>query len=154
MKTPKLDQALGLHEEISVVYVVDGFEASICHENDGTVIEMAQGETVHEALLNLEKVTVERIHPADAAAALGAPDDTVAWIRECADAEVTPYTRGPPFATLHRLAERLGIPPAFVRDEAEAGRLPCISRDGQGQRLFHVETVERLLTDRATTPKV
>ena len=52
-----------------------------------------------------------------------------------------------PFATLHRLADRLGLPPTFVRDEAAAGRLPCIRRGRQ--LLFHVDTVQRMLLERA-----
>lgn len=55
-----------------------------------------------------------------------------------------------PFATLHQLAHRLGLPPAFVRAEALAGRLPCIRRGGQV--VFHVETVESRLVERAAEP--
>lgn len=53
----------------------------------------------------------------------------------------------PPFSTLHHLALRLGLPPVFLREEALAGRLPCIQSGGQ--LVFHVATVQRVLAQRA-----
>jgi hypothetical protein len=53
-ETPNLDQKLGLHYEITVWYVVDGYEARFEHERTG-VVKQAHGQTVIEAILNLEK---------------------------------------------------------------------------------------------------
>jgi hypothetical protein len=50
---PNIERRLGLHESVGVIYVVDGYEAALVHENQ-TVIAEAKGETVEEALANLE----------------------------------------------------------------------------------------------------
>jgi hypothetical protein len=49
--------------------------------------------------------------------------------------------------SLGHLARRLGIPPQWLREEAEAGRLPC-ARTGSGF-VFDAEVVERVLLERA-----
>jgi hypothetical protein len=51
--------------------------------------------------------------------------------------------------TLPRLAARLRLPRAWLRDEAVAGRLPCL-RVGR-KLLFDLSTVERVLAERAAT---
>ncbi|MCH7526521.1 MAG: hypothetical protein IID39_03705 [Planctomycetes bacterium] len=51
------------------------------------------------------------------------------------------------FVTIHDLSRRLGLPIAYLRREAETGRLPHVKA---GQRLlFHVESAERALLERA-----
>lgn len=54
--------------------------------------------------------------------------------------------------TLPELARRWRVPVAWLRREADEGRLPHV-RAGS-QRLFDAATVERLLADRATGAKV
>ena len=48
--------------------------------------------------------------------------------------------------TLNRLSERTGLPAAWLRREADSGRLPCI-RAGR-QRMFDLAAVLRALTER------
>jgi hypothetical protein len=51
--------------------------------------------------------------------------------------------------TLHRLATELRLPRAWLRQEALAGRLPCLSA---GRKLlFSRAAVERALSERAAT---
>ena len=51
------------------------------------------------------------------------------------------------FISLHDLSQRSGLPSSWLRSEAEAGRLPSLRA---GRRLmFHAETVERVLLERA-----
>jgi hypothetical protein len=49
--------------------------------------------------------------------------------------------------SLHRLAARLSLPAAWLKEEALAGRIPCL-RVGR-KLLFNVEAVEQTLTARA-----
>jgi hypothetical protein len=53
--------------------------------------------------------------------------------------------------TLHQLAARLRLPREWLREEALAGRLPClrVSR----KLLFSLSTVERILAERAATSR-
>lgn len=55
------------------------------------------------------------------------------------------------FTTLQCAAARLGLPAAWLRAEADAGRVPVL-RAGR-QRLFNVEDVERALVERARQQK-
>lgn len=48
--------------------------------------------------------------------------------------------------TLHQLAERTGLPVAWLKREADAGRLPCI-RAGR-RRMFVPGAVLRVLAER------
>jgi hypothetical protein len=48
--------------------------------------------------------------------------------------------------TLHELAERTGLPAAWLKREADAGRLPCI-RAGR-MRMFDLAAVLKALADR------
>lgn len=48
--------------------------------------------------------------------------------------------------TVHELAERTGIPAAWLRREADAGRLPCI-RAGR-LRVFDLKAVLKALAER------
>ncbi len=48
--------------------------------------------------------------------------------------------------TVHELAERTGLPAAWLRREADAGRLPCI-RAGR-LRVFDLEAVLKALAER------
>ncbi len=48
---------------------------------------------------------------------------------------------------VHGLARRLRLPAAWLRDEAEAGRIPSLKAGRR--RLFNVEAVEHCLLDRA-----
>jgi hypothetical protein len=51
------------------------------------------------------------------------------------------------FAPLQRTAARLGVPAAWLKCEAEAGRVPHIKA---GRRiLFHAATIEQALAERA-----
>ncbi len=49
--------------------------------------------------------------------------------------------------SIGHLARRIGVPVAWLRTEAEAGRLPA-ARAGDGY-LFDLDLVERILLDRA-----
>jgi hypothetical protein len=51
------------------------------------------------------------------------------------------------FANLRRLASRTGLPAAWLKAEADAGRIPCL-RVGRSLK-FNVEAVERVLAERA-----
>lgn len=52
------------------------------------------------------------------------------------------------FMPLEQIAVRLGVPASWLKSEAEAGRVPHIKA---GRRvLFHRDTVERALAERAT----
>lgn len=51
------------------------------------------------------------------------------------------------FIPLHALSRRLGLPAAWIKTEAEAGRIPSLRA---GRRLmFNPDVVERILIDRA-----
>ncbi len=51
------------------------------------------------------------------------------------------------FISLQRLAQRLGLPAAWLKSEAEAGRIPSLRA---GRRLvFNSEAVEQTLIERA-----
>jgi hypothetical protein len=52
---------------------------------------------------------------------------------------------------LHQLARRLCLPREWLRDEARAGRLPCL-RVGR-KLLFNLAVVERVLADRAAVER-
>lgn len=55
-----------------------------------------------------------------------------------------------PFISLDDLSERLGLPAAWFKAEAEAGRIPSLHA---GRRLvFNPEAVERALLERAERP--
>jgi len=57
--------------------------------------------------------------------------------------------REPTYQTVERAAARLGIPAAWLRAEAEAGRLPCVKA---GRRtLLSAAAVEVALLSRANT---
>lgn len=53
---PKLEERLGLHQRLEVIYVVDGFNAQLVNEDGygGTIAE-AHGVTILEALENLNE---------------------------------------------------------------------------------------------------
>jgi len=51
------------------------------------------------------------------------------------------------FIPLHRLSQRLGLPSAWLKGEAEAGRVPCL-RAGR-RLLFNPKVVEETLIKRA-----
>jgi excisionase family DNA binding protein len=53
--------------------------------------------------------------------------------------------------TLHQLAVRLRLPREWLREEALAGRLPCL-RVGR-KLLFNLSAVERDLAERAATSR-
>ena len=51
------------------------------------------------------------------------------------------------FLPLHQAANRLGVPAAWLRNEADAGRVPCLRA---GRRvLFNPDTIEAVLLERA-----
>lgn len=51
------------------------------------------------------------------------------------------------FKPIRHVAAKLGVPVAWLKAEAEAGRIPCL-RAGR-QILLHLDTVEQVLLDRA-----
>jgi hypothetical protein len=51
------------------------------------------------------------------------------------------------FSPLESTADRLGVPAAWLRQEAQAGRVPCL-RAGR-RLLFNVTLVEHALLERA-----
>lgn len=56
------------------------------------------------------------------------------------------------FISINVMARRLGVPLAWLKAEADAGRVPClrVSR----RLLFHPETVERVLLRRTAGEEV
>lgn len=52
------------------------------------------------------------------------------------------------FSTLEQAAFRVGVPKAWLRQEAEAGRIPHL-RAGR-TIMFNIETVEKALLERAS----
>lgn len=56
----------------------------------------------------------------------------------------------PTFLNVRRAARILGLPVAWLRDEAKAGNIPCI-RVGRSIRL-NVDDVEQALKERAQRP--
>lgn len=56
-----------------------------------------------------------------------------------------------PLLPLARMARRLRVTGAWLRDEADAGRVPCL-RAGT-RYLFAPEAVERVLAERAANEK-
>jgi hypothetical protein len=56
----------------------------------------------------------------------------------------------PELKPLPAMARWLRVSRRWLRDEAEAGRIPCV-RAGAGY-LFHAPTVEAVLTERAALP--
>ena len=53
--------------------------------------------------------------------------------------------------TLHRLAANLKLPRSWLREEARAGRIPCLK---VGRKLlFNLSTVEAVLAERAAHPR-
>jgi hypothetical protein len=54
-----------------------------------------------------------------------------------------------PFLSLNRAALRLGVPEAWLKTEAKAGRIPCL-RAGR-RLLFSLSAVEAALLERAHT---
>ncbi len=51
-----IEGALGLHQRVEIVYVVDGYQASIVNEEgySGTIAESSSRVSVYEALFELE----------------------------------------------------------------------------------------------------
>jgi hypothetical protein len=52
--------------------------------------------------------------------------------------------------TIGPMARRVGVTVGWLRDEADAGRVPCL-RAGE-RRLFNPEAVRRVLAERAALP--
>ena len=50
-----LEDKVGLHEEVTVIYVVDGFEATLYGQDGGVRRDTHHGATLMEALLGLNK---------------------------------------------------------------------------------------------------
>ena len=48
------------------------------------------------------------------------------------------------------MAKWLGVSPAWLREEAEAGRIPCLN--AAGVLLFNARSVQRVLGERAAEP--
>lgn len=49
-----IEDNLGLHSRVEIIYVVDGYEASLIGENEET-IETGFGESIFNALLDLDE---------------------------------------------------------------------------------------------------
>ena len=60
---------------------------------------------------------------------------------------VTMVTGAPQLLPAGAMAQRLRVTTGWLRDEADAGRLPCL-RAGD-RYLFHPETIEQMLVERA-----
>lgn len=50
---PYIEDRLQLHQEVTIIYVVDGFEATF-YTGDGTKIATGIGDTVYQAMASLE----------------------------------------------------------------------------------------------------
>ena len=51
----KLEKYIGLHQQVEIYYVVDGYEAVYLVIDGAKQSASAKGKTIEEALLNLEK---------------------------------------------------------------------------------------------------
>ena len=51
-----LDDKIGLHEEVRIIYVVDGYEAQFLIKDGDETLITAKGDTVIEALQELEEL--------------------------------------------------------------------------------------------------
>lgn len=56
----KLDELCQLHEQIRVIYVVDGYLAQLFTAEGDRLAVQAYGESVTEAISNLETILTER----------------------------------------------------------------------------------------------
>jgi len=50
------------------------------------------------------------------------------------------------FIPIHTLSRRLGLPEAWLKNEAEAGRIPSLR--ASRRLMFNADEVERILTER------
>ena len=50
-----LGYRVGLHEEVTIIYVVDGFEALLYTSEGDHLVKTCKGRTVSEALANLDQ---------------------------------------------------------------------------------------------------
>ena len=58
----------------------------------------------------------------------------------------------PTLLPANQMARWIRVPLRWLREEAVAGRIPCV--DAGGQLLFDPETVERVLLDRARETEI
>ena len=54
MVSPNLDARLGLHQEVEIIYVVDGYQATLRDESGSTIAEGAVAPSVALAVMALE----------------------------------------------------------------------------------------------------
>ena len=62
MDTPALDNLVGLHQHVEIIYVVDGYEATLEGEGAGTagpLLGSCSADTVGGALAALEVLAME-----------------------------------------------------------------------------------------------
>ena len=55
-KHDPLDQKVQLHERICILYIVDGYEAQYMAQDGHHVIAKAEGQTIFQALINLNRI--------------------------------------------------------------------------------------------------
>lgn len=60
MKDGIMDRWIGLHERLTILYVVDGYEAELATDDGERLVASARGETVANALQSLAKVLASR----------------------------------------------------------------------------------------------
>lgn len=53
-RTPILDKKLGLHQEISIIYMAGAYQAKLVCKSEKSVLEGDPGDSVAQALANLE----------------------------------------------------------------------------------------------------
>ena len=73
------------------------------------------------------------------------PDKTATWRYDTKTVEAAPV-----FLAIEPLAARLGVPIAWLKREAGAGRIPSLTIGLR--RLFHPESVAEVLIERSATP--
>lgn len=60
----RIDDLLGLHQELDIHYVVDGYDATLRNANGYAPIEFTgHGETIEAALIHLNAVLIAEVHP-------------------------------------------------------------------------------------------
>lgn len=56
---PKIDSRLQLHQELIIIYVVDGYLATLRNEDgygNDVIIAEGKGDNIKDALINLENI--------------------------------------------------------------------------------------------------
>jgi hypothetical protein len=59
----RIESLLGLHAELRVIYVVDGYEAALDSQDGRVEVARGKGRTLPEALADLDRILSTHPHP-------------------------------------------------------------------------------------------